>query len=290
MGASKALSAGWADAIEAWMRDARRTRDWSEQTRRTRRDHLETDGRSIGGSPWDVDDDVLCTWWETRRWSQETRRGHLASHRAFWAWAVAAGHMTESPAIALPKAKASVPRPRPTPVQVVDEAYRAAPARERLMVRLAREVGMRRGEVAQAHTDDLVEDLLGWTLIVHGKGGRERPVPLPADLAAELRSLPLGYFFPGRINGHLSPRWVGTVIARLMPGDWTMHTLRHRFATDAHDVERDLAVVQELLGHANINTTRNYVAVPKPRLRTTVVAVSAAQGRTHERQPVRALR
>lgn len=138
------------------------------------------------------------------------------------------------------------------------------------MLRLSAEAGLRRGEVAQVHTRDLVEDLDGWSLRVHGKGGRERVVPLPAALAVELRRLPAGWAFPGDCGGHLSPRWVGTVVARLLPAGYTMHTLRHRFATRAHDVDGDLCVVQELLGHANINTTRAYVAVDRRKLRRTV--------------------
>lgn len=143
------------------------------------------------------------------------------------------------------------------------------------MVRLSAEAGLRRAEVAQAHTRDLVEDLEGWSLLVHGKGGRERLVPLPHALAVELRRLDAGYMFPGSDNGHLSPRWVGKVVGRLLPDGFTMHCNRHRFATRTHDATLDMPLVQELLGHANINTTRAYVAVDRSKLRRAVEAAAA---------------
>ena len=117
---------------------------------------------------------------------------------------------------------------------------------------------------------DMFEDLSGWSLVVHGKGGKRREVPLLEDVARELRALGPGYAFPGEDDGHLSPRWVGTLIGRLLPGDYTMHKLRHRAGTLWHDQIGDLAVVQDLLGHADPKTTRVYVRVNAQRMREAV--------------------
>lgn len=54
-----------------------------------------------------------------------------------------------------------------------------------------------------------------------------------------------------------------------------MHQLRHRFATRAYSVDRDVFTVQELLGHASPATTRRYVLVPRSALRATVKAVAS---------------
>lgn len=284
------LTAAWEAAIEEWLREARRTTDWSETTRRTRQDHMKTAARAIGGRPEDVDDDGLLAYWWSREWrSVETRRTHLASHRAFWKWMEAQGRVEQSPAVALPKVKPGLPIPRPTPDHVVDETMRRATPRERLMVRLARECGLRRGEIAQGHDRDLLPDLLGWSLLVHGKGGRERLVPVPDDLAAALRALPRGYFFPGRDHGHLSARWVGKLLARLMPEGWTCHSLRHRFGTDALDESGNIRVVQELLGHAHVNTTEIYTAVDRSAMFAAVRGVSARASAPRERRTRRAL-
>ena len=151
----------------------------------------------------------------------------------------------------------------------------AAGTRERLMLRLAAECGLRRAEVAQVHSRDVVEDLGGWSLVVHGKGSRERVVPLPVSVGVELRALGRGYAFPGDDHGHLSPRWVGTLISRLLPEGYTMHSLRHRFATRAYAVDRDVFTVQELLGHASPATTRVYVQLPNDSKRRLVDAIAS---------------
>lgn len=143
------------------------------------------------------------------------------------------------------------------------------------MVRLAGELGLRRGEVARVHSDDVVTDLDGWSLVVHGKGDRTRLVPLSPVLARELRALPPGWAFPGDDGGHLSPRWVGKLVGRLLPPGMTMHGLRHRFATRAYHVDRDLLTVQQLLGHASPVTTRAYVQIGEQAKRRLVAAVAA---------------
>lgn len=239
-----------------------------------RREHLLLIAQDVGGSPWQLHGDRLVEAFSAMRCAQETRRSRRTTMRAFYRWALEAGRTRSNPALALPVVKAS--RPNPRPVSDVDyaRALAAAGTRERLMLRLAAEVGMRRAEVAAAHSDDLVPDLQGWSLRVVGKGSRERVLPLPFSLAAELLQAPRGYFFPGDCDGHLSPRYVGTLVGRLLPEGWTMHKLRHRFATRAYAVDRDVFVVQDLLGHASPATTRCYVAIPNDSLRRTVEAAA----------------
>lgn len=269
------ISAAWAAAIDEWTGYAH-TRGWASTTIGTRRDHLRVVARRIGVGPWSVEPLQLVAWFNRQRWSTETRRGHRATLRSFYGWAASTGRVVESPALSLPRVRPAPPRPRPTPDAVYVRALATATPRERLMVRLGAEIGLRRAEVAQVHSGDLFADLDGWSLVVHGKGGKQRTLPLPPLLAAELRSLPAGWAFPGDVGGHLSPRWVGTLVSRLMPAPWTMHTLRHRFADRTHQVEHDLVIVQELLGHASIVTTRAYVPVRRDRLRSTVEAAAAS--------------
>jgi integrase/recombinase XerC len=142
---------------------------------------------------------------------------------------------------------------------VYDAAIAAAAPRERLMLQLAGELGMRRAEVAQVSTADLIDDLIGSSLVVHGKGSRSRLVPLPSEIATAIRQAPPGFLFPGSCDGHLSPRWVGTLVARLLPGHHTMHALRHSFATGIVEDEPNLIVAQQLLGHRSLATTQRYV-------------------------------
>ena len=56
-------------------------------------------------------------------------------------------------------------------------------------------------------------------------------------------------------------------MAQALPGAWTAHTLRHRFATRVYAGCGDMAAVQELLGHASIETTRRYVLLGDQAMR-----------------------
>lgn len=147
------------------------------------------------------------------------------------------------------------------------------------MLRLAAEAGLRRGEIARIHTRDILDDVVGWSLRVHGKGGGgavTRIVPLPDTLALDLISHTggHGYVFPGHSDGHLAPQRVGDLLAALLPGQWTAHSLRHRAGTRWWRVDHDLLTVQHLLGHASPLTTQVYVQLDDDVARATVAAVS----------------
>lgn len=182
--------------------------------------------------------------------------------KGFYAWAMREGLAEHSPVDGLPRVKPRRPNPRPVPETAYRFALQVADDRDRLIVRLAGELGMRRSEVAQARREDVIEDLLGWSLIVRGKGGKERTLPLKEDLARELLARPAGYFLPGKVDGHLSPAYVAKRAKALLPEGYTMHKLRHRFGSKAYAVSGDLAAVQDLLGHESPATTRVYVRVP----------------------------
>lgn len=79
------------------------------------------------------------------------------------------------------------------------------------------------------------------------------------------------WIFPGRAGGAITPGAVGKVLSRRL-GDYSGHTLRHRFATRAHEATKDMRAVQELLGHSSLVTTQRYVAVSSAVLRAAVDA------------------
>jgi len=239
-----------------------------------RAQHLANLARGLNGSPWEVTPQQLVDWVSARSWSRETRRGRRATFRSFWEWAVAAERTTANPALALPAVKPAPPAPRPTPERVYKAALAAADARTVLMLRLAAECGLRRAEVAALHTDDVLEDLIGYSLRVLGKGEKIREVPCPPGLAQHLLARPRGYVFPGNDGGHLSARYVGKRVAAVLPEHWTMHSLRHRAGTRWYQVDRDVFTVQDLLGHASPVTTRVYVQIPREALRRTVLAAA----------------
>jgi integrase/recombinase XerD len=126
-------------------------------------------------------------------------------------------------------------------------------------------------------------------LVVRGKGGRERIVPLGEPsrqaLAAYLATRTDGgaggraspWLFPSRgARGHLTRQRCGQLLkslairAGLDPGRLSPHVLRHAFASHLLDRGADLRSVQQMLGHADIATTQIYTHVLGDRLRRLV--------------------
>lgn len=245
----------------------------SPQTIELRTYHLRRLARAdLASTPWDVQRGDLLAWVGSHEWSRETARAVRSSIRRFWAWGIATERTTENVADVLPEIRAELPRPRPADREVLSSALSHADPRTRLMLRLANELGMRRGEVAQVHPEnDLVHDWAGWSLVVHGKGQRQRVLPLPDDLAAILRDAGPGYLFSSPAGGHLSAHWVGTLVSRALADGTTMHQLRHLCATEIHNQTHDVRLVQTILGHASLATTQRYLAVDESKVRDAVI-------------------
>lgn len=251
---------------EAWLRAA----DRPATTRYLRDYQMRRFAAESDAHPWDVTTDQLVAWLGGQEWATETRRSYRAALRSFYGWAHTSGRIQANPAGLLPPIKPPTRLPRPTPEAVLASALLAGDERVTLMVLLAGREGLRRAEIAQVHTRDLEQDLLGWSLHVHGKGAKERLVPLSEQLRVLLSSAPAGFLFPGKIGGHLSPAHVGKLVSKVLGPGWTTHTLRHRFATVAYSGERDLLAVQKLLGHSKPETTLKYVLIPNASLRAAV--------------------
>ncbi|WP_223693807.1 tyrosine-type recombinase/integrase [Leifsonia poae] len=265
-------SESWAEAIRDYL-TAQRAAGFPDTTCSTRRQHLEHLARRVDAGPWSLTGDQLVSYAGDQAWKPETRRGRRTTFRSFWGWAVTVRRAEANTALALPRVKPGQAKARPTPERVYEHALARSDARLKLILRLAHDAGLRRSEIAQVNSSDLFEDLHGWSLRVHGKGSKERDVPLTPRLALELRTLPPGWAFPGSDGGHLSPRWVGKLATVVLPDEWTLHTLRHSFGTRTYQ-HSDVFVVQSLLGHASPATTRLYVQVADESLRRAVLAAA----------------
>ena len=140
--------------------------------------------------------------------------------------------------------------------------------------------GARVSEAVTTAVDDV--DMVAATVLLRGKGGRHRLVPVGSYALAALSAY-LVRSRPGLITGRDSytlfrnarggpltrqgaflvlQRWAAVAGVTVSP-----HTLRHSFATHLLDGGADVRVVQELLGHASVTTTQIYTQVTVAHLR-----------------------
>lgn len=262
----------WRKSIEGWT-DTLRAAGLSAQTIKSRRYkmvHLAAPLMPSG--PEDVTTEQIVQVFARQQWKPETRKAYRNTIASFFRWLRKSGRRNDDPSLDVPRVKKPHAHPRPCPDRYIVAAMEMATSSERLMIRLGAECGLRRGEIARVHSDDVVADSAGRSLIVRGKGDKQRIVPLPDDLAGIIMDA-RGYLFPGRFGGHVEESYIGDHISRLLPDGYAAHTLRHRFATTAYAATHDLFVVAELLGHESVETTEHYVAMPDGRLREAMAAV-----------------
>ena len=266
----------WVQAIGdylLWLRAGGR----SPGTVQLRRAHLMSLSE-LYADPWQVTGDDLAEWLARGDVAPEYRRSLRGTVRSFYRWGVGSRRVEENPAAELQPVGLPRVLPRPITRDALTIALQRADDRQRLILKLAAMAGLRRAEVACVH----FRDIIAGQLLVHGKGGHQRLVPLHPDLVAELEqertrrlrgepgtgwSGPYvhaeGYLFPSSLEpAPLTPQHVGVIAQDCLPAGWTLHTLRHRFASQAYGTQRDLRAVQELLGHSRPETTARYAAVP----------------------------
>jgi integrase len=121
--------------------------------------------------------------------SIEHRRGLRRSLASFYSWCATSGIVQDDPAAGLPVIRTPAGAPKPATDEIWHQLLGESDPRTKLMARLACEAGLRRAEVAQVHTDDLLDTPDGAELIVHGKGGKQRVVPITVTLADEMLAL-----------------------------------------------------------------------------------------------------
>lgn len=265
----------WRRSIEGWT-DTLKAAGLSAQTIKSRRYKMvHLAALLMPSGPEDVTTEQIVQVFARQQWKPETRKAYRNTISSFFRWLHKSGRRSDDPSLDVPRVKKPHAHPRPCPDRYIAAAMEMATTSERLMIRLGAECGLRRGEIARVHSDDVVADNAGRSLIVRGKGDKQRIVPLPDDLAGIIMDA-RGYLFPGRFGGHVEESYIGDHISRLLPDGYAAHTLRHRFATTAYAATHDLFVVAELLGHESVETTEHYVAMPDGRLREAMAAVRLA--------------
>jgi site-specific recombinase XerD len=158
-------------------------------------------------------------------------------------------------------------------------------ARDTAVIELLYGSGLRVSELCSLDIDSISVKQLA--VLVMGKGGKERRVPVSEPSISALQSWvalrrevisetsTVALFVNSRGN-RLGTRDVRRLIDARSLAPTHPHALRHTFATHLLDNGADLRAVQELLGHADVATTQRYTHVSKERLKS-------AYGSSHPR-------
>jgi len=281
------------DTVRAYASDIERFTGWAE--------------RGGARGPGDVDRITLrryLAFLATRRYAKSTISRTAASLRSYFAWCARRGLVTTDPSVRLsaPSPDSRLPRVlghaeldqllAPASTGWTGDSGDGAPAdgpdagtvgptprdiRDDAVLELLYGSGIRVAELCGLDVDDL--DLGRGVVTVTGKGSKQRQVLVHDRCVAAVRAWldgprgtmagplePAALFYNIRRN-RLGSRDVRRIVDRRSPVPTHPHALRHTFATHLLDGGADLRVVQELLGHASLQTTQVYTHVSKERLR-----------------------
>jgi len=219
-----------------------------------------------------------------------TQRGHLGAVQAFFAWLCRENILLANPAADLDLPR-KPPRALPRSLSVAEiERILAVPdtsdplgVRDRAILETLYGSGLRRLELVNLDVSD-IDRARGVVLVRRGKGGKDRLVPLGAQALAwieryletcrprlEVSASETALFLSGyglRFNPNYLGNWVRRVIDAAQLGKTgSCHLFRHACATHLLENGADLRTIQELLGHARLDTTQIYTAVSITQLR-----------------------
>src|SRR5512132_2690577 len=300
MSSSAALSASMSRHLEAFLEmlaaERGAVRNTLDAYRRDLRSFLDHAGE-FGRDAVTADSDVLRSFMRAQAkagMSSRTAARRLSALRQFFQFLFAEGVRPDNPSLGIDRPKQRRPLPKYLSEEEVDRLLAAAAERPghdgrrvTALLEILYATGLRVSELVGLPLSALGRD--GRTLIVRGKGGKERMAPLtePARdaLTAYLgvratfarRAVETPWLFPSRSRaGHLTRVRFGqllkevAVAAGLEPGRVSPHVLRHSFASHMLANGADLRSVQQLLGHADIGTTQIYTHVLEARLKALV--------------------
>jgi site-specific recombinase XerD len=227
-------------------------------------------------------------------WSPTTVRSKLACLSSFFGFLQDMGYVSGNPAKRLPLPKLEQHVPVTLSEEQAQQLLAAAQLPwHRCLVVLLLATGIRRSEAVLIGLEDV--DTANRQLLVHGKGAKQRVVPLTGSAVAAIQQ-----YLPHRpttqsrrlfvnsrgqpIRGHVINAALDEILekAGLAGQGITPHKLRHTFATQLIHKGADVRTVQELLGHADLGTTARYL---HSDVRTKLAAVGRLTGLLGESIP-----
>ena len=277
--------------VEEFLRHLRVVRNCSPNTIRAYEGDLDRYVQFIGSGEIILRADIpllrrFLMQLSTGSYSKSSIARMLACLRTFYQWLVRGGEISSNPGKLLRAPQLEQKLPNFLQLAEVDRLIRAARNdRDRALLEALYGGGIRVSEAVALDVDD-VSPAQEVVRVRRGKGAKERLVPIGScatkaidrylawrseRLAALGRAGERGLFI-NKNGTRLDVRSVRRVLDRAaraagLDKRLTPHTLRHSFATHMLDRGADLRSVQELLGHANLQTTQIYTHVTTQRLK-----------------------
>jgi integrase/recombinase XerD len=197
--------------------------------------------------------------------------------------------------VVLPRHRRHLPRNVPTQEQMRKllaqaDSHTPLGLRDRAILETLYATGLRSEELRGLEVDDW--DRQSNTLLVHGKGSKERVVPLGRWVRPYLRrylekarptlaGYPQGLLFVSKSGRHIARSNLAQLVRRYVKKAGlvgvTVHSLRHACATHLLENGADIRYIQELLGHADLSATQIYTRVD-------IRSLKAAHHRFHPRE------
>jgi len=233
---------------------------------------------------------LFLTELHTKNYSSRSIARKVSSLRSFYKFLVREKIVSENPfsLTTLPKKEQKIPKfLYPQELEclfLVNDLDTAIGQRNQALIELLYATGIRVSECCQiqlAHIDFTLS-----TILVHGKGNKQRYVPFGSYASEALqRYIRDGreellkrakntskYLFLNFRGNPLTPRGVRNILDDMvekaaLTQKISPHVLRHTFATHMLNEGADMRVVQELLGHSHLSSTQVYTHVTKDRLR-----------------------
>lgn len=256
-----------------------------------------------------INHDVLLRYREALSWrltqkgtplsprSQSELLGHL---RAFCRWMVAQDWLVADPSKRIPNPR----KPQQLPKAILDEGevqtilaqpdlHTATGYRDRVILEVLYSSAIRRAELAHIQLDD-VDTGHGFLIVREGKNRKDRAVPIGANVCALLESYIAGvradwlgadqdrHLFLNRFGQGMGPNAVWQVVRKYsraanIDRAVSTHTFRHSCATHMLRAGAPIRHLQEMLGHASVETTQVYT-------RLTITDLKAVHRRYHPRE------
>lgn len=227
----------------------------------------------------------IVRWLDGLRHGPRTRYAYISTLASLYGWLLREDILPRDPTVRVYRPKLGRYLPRPADPAAVAAALAAAEPRQVAMVALGAMTGLRRSEIPAMRVEDLLLYRNPPEVLVHGKGNKERLVPLHDGVIAALRAYGIpkrGWVFPSPTTGRgLSPNYVGKLMTAAfdgLDGHVTPHMLRHLFGSQCYaDSGGDIRVVQELLGHSSPTSTAIYTAYSRVKAAEVVRGLFAPQ-------------